>query len=169
MLTLLKGRNALSFINNVKFKWSLVILISFSVQIALVFITIESKEKFGLILIVTFVGIIAGLSRNNKIPGVNWIIIGAVLNLLALLLNDGLMPVSEEALNTTGQHLESFETDSRHQVMSHSTDFWFLGDWIPVVKYVISPGDIFVAIGIVLLIYMNSSSMKPKVRLNEGD
>ncbi|MGG7622126.1 DUF5317 family protein, partial [Bacillus coreaensis] len=166
LLTLLKGRNPLTFINNVKFQWPLVILISFGVQIALAIIAIESKEKFESILIYTFIGIIVGLIINYKIPGVIWIVAGAILNLLALLLNEGLMPVDENALKQTGQEVTSFETDSRHQLMTETTKFWILGDWIPVIKYVLSPGDLFVAIGIILLIYKNSSKIKTKVRKN---
>ncbi|MGS2779691.1 DUF5317 family protein [Robertmurraya sp. GLU-23] len=169
LLTLLKGRNPLTFINNVKFQWPLVILISFGVQIALAIIAIESKEKFESILIYTFIGIIVGLIINYKIPGVIWIVAGAILNLLALLLNEGLMPVDENALKQTGQEVTSFETDSRHQLMTKTTKFWILGDWIPVIKYVLSPGDLFVAIGIILLIYKNSSKIKLKVRKNESN
>lgn len=168
ILTLLKGRNPLTFIHNVKFQWPLVILISFGVQIALAFITLESKEKFDSILVYTFIGMILGLIINYKIPGVVWIVAGATFNLLALLFNEGFMPVDENALSRTGQEVSSFETDSRHQLMSDKTRFWMLGDWIPVVKYVLSPGDLLVAIGIILLIYMNSTKMKIKVKKNES-
>lgn len=152
-----------------KFQWPLVILISFGVQIGLAFIALESREKFHFILIYTFIGIIVGLIKNYKIPGVMWIVMGAVFNLVALLLNGGLMPVDEHALKQTGQEVTSFETDSRHQLMTQSTTFWFIGDWIPVIKYVLSPGDFLVAIGITLLIYKNSSIMKIKVKKNESN
>lgn len=163
LLTLLKGRNPLTFIHNVQFQWPLVILMSFGVQVVLAFITLETQEKFGSILIYTFIGMIIGLIINYRIPGVVWIVAGAILNLLALILNEGFMPVDPNALNKTGQEMSSFEGDSRHQLMTPMTKFWMLGDWIPIVKYVLSPGDILVAIGITLLIYMNSSKMKSKV------
>jgi hypothetical protein len=169
ILTLLKGRNPLTFIHNVKFQWHLVILMSFGVQIALAFITLESKEKFDSILLYTFIGMIVGLIINYKIPGVAWIVAGATLNLLALVLNEGFMPVDQNALNKTGQEVSSFETDSRHQLMTNTTTFWMLGDWIPVIKYVLSPGDLLVAIGIILLIYRNSSKMNLKVSKNESN
>lgn len=62
----------------------------------------------------------------------------------------------------TGQEAGSFETDSRHQLMNDSTLSWVVGDWIPVVRYVWSPGDIFVGFGIILLIFKNSSKIKIK-------
>ncbi len=169
MLTLLKGRNPLTFINNVKFQWPLVILVSFGVQIVLVFFSLGTKGKLDYILVFAFIGIIVGLIVNYKIPGIAWIVSGATLNLVALFLNEGFMPVDENALNKTGQEVSSLETDSRHQLMTDTTKFWMLGDWIPVIKYVISPGDVLVAIGLILLIYMNSSKMKIKVKKNESN
>lgn len=157
MLTLLQKRNPLTFINNIKFQWPLVIIVSFGIQIGLAIITIETKEKLELILILTFLGMIIGLWKNRQIAGVKWIVVGALLNLMALLLHGGLMPVSESALVQTGQEVDSFETDSRHQLMKNSMPFWLFGDWIPVVRYVLSPGDLLVGMGIILLITKNSS------------
>ncbi|WP_174727000.1 DUF5317 family protein [Mesobacillus harenae] len=157
--TLLKKRNPFTFIKNVEFQWPLVILVSFGVQIALAFITIETREKFEFILVLTFIGITIGLLKNKSIAGVKWIVVGAILNLTALILHGGLMPVSEAALKSTGQDGDlTFETDSRHQLMQGSMDYWILGDWIPVIRYVLSPGDLIVGIGIVILIYKNSST-----------
>lgn len=162
ILTIFLKRNPLTFIKNVKFQWPLIILVSFGTQIALAFITFKTQEKFELILIFTFVGIIIGLWKNRHIAGVKWIIIGATLNLTALLLHGGLMPVSDFALIQTGQEGYSFKSDSRHQLMDSSSLFWLLGDWIPVIHYVLSPGDFLVGIGITLLIFKNSSKIKGK-------
>ncbi|MBB6446139.1 DUF5317 family protein [Bacillus benzoevorans] len=165
ILTLIQKKNPLTFIKNIEFQWPLVILISFGVQIALAFATIQSKEKFELILILTFVGITIGLWKNRHIAGVKWILAGALLNFAALLLHGGLMPVSESALLQTGQEVDSFDTDSRHQLMDSSSPYWILGDWIPVIRYVLSPGDLLVGIGIILLIMNNSSKWELKVKV----
>jgi uncharacterized membrane protein len=162
IFTLLRKRNPLTFINNVEFQWPLIIVICFGVQIALAFITIETNEKLELILIFTFVGITIGLWKNRKFSGVKWILTGSILNLTALLVHGGLMPVSEDALTMTGQEVSSLGHDSRHQLMENSMRFWILGDWIPVVRYVLSPGDFFVGLGIILFVYHNSSKIKPK-------
>lgn len=169
IITLFQKRNPLTFIKNIKFQWPLVILISFGTQIALAFITFETQGKFELILILTFVGVIIGLWKNRFIAGVKWIIVGAILNLAALLLHGGLMPVSKDALTVTGQEIGTFENDSRHQLMKDSNLFWLLGDWIPVVKYVLSPGDFFVGVGIIFLIYKNSSKRKNTVTKYESN
>ena len=159
-LTIICKRNPFTFVKNVEFQWPLIIIISFGIQISLVFISIETKDKFEMILMATFLGIIIGLWKNRKVTGVKWIMSGALLNLLALLVHEGLMPVSETALKLTGQEGVSFEADSRHQLMTDSNFLWILGDWIPVYKYVLSPGDFFVGVGIIVLIFLNSSKWK---------
>ncbi|WP_040203681.1 DUF5317 family protein [Neobacillus jeddahensis] len=161
VITLLQKRNPLTFIKNIEFQWPLLLIVSFGIQISLVFITIETKTKLELILVLTIVGVIVGLWKNRKVAGVKWMVMGAILNLAALLMNGGSMPVSEEALLQTGQvELASFVTDSRHHLMEDKSLFyWVLGDWIPAADYVLSPGDVLVGIGIMLLIILNSSKM----------
>jgi uncharacterized membrane protein len=161
IFTFVRKGNPFSFIKNIEFQWPLIILISFGTQIALAFITFETKEKFELILILTFVGVIIGLWKNKHIDGVKWMVTGAILNLAALALHGGLMPVSETALKMTGQDT-SFVTDSRHQLMDDSSLSWIVADWIPVGKYVMSPGDLLVGIGLMVLIYKNSTARKRK-------
>jgi hypothetical protein len=164
ILTILLKRNPLTFIINIEFQWPLVILISFGTQIVLAFITLESQDKFGFVLILTFFGMLIGLWKNRNIAGVKWIVVGALLNLVALVVHGGLMPVSESALIQTGQEINSFGKDSRHELMSSSSAFWILGDWIPVIRYVLSPGDLLVGIGIILMIIKNSSNWQIKVK-----
>ncbi|EWG11558.1 DUF5317 domain-containing protein [Cytobacillus firmus] len=159
VITLLMKKNPLSFFRNIEFQWPLLIIACFGIQIALAFITIKTEEKLEMILILTFSGIIAGLWKNRSIPGIKWIFTGAILNLFALLLNGGLMPVSKTSMELTGQADVSFDQDSRHQLMDEITITSILGDWIPLIKYVLSPGDLLVGIGIVLLITLNSSHL----------
>jgi len=158
-ITVYQKRNPFSFIRNISFEWPLVILVSFGTQIFLTVFTIQTKEKFEWVFILTFVGVIIGLLKNRKITGVNCIVTGATLNLLALLLHGGTMPVSKRALQLTGQESILFDTDARHHLMNESM-FWILGDWIPLIRYVLSPGDLFAGIGIILLIVTHSEYRK---------
>jgi hypothetical protein len=158
-ITVYQKRNPFSFIRNISFEWPLVILVSFGTQIILTVLTIQTKEKFEWVFILTFVGVIIGLLKNRKISGVNWIVTGAILNLLALLLHGGTMPVSKRALQLTGQESILFDTDARHHLMNESM-LWILGDWIPLIRYVLSPGDFFAGIGIILLIVTHSEYRK---------
>jgi len=65
------------------------------------------------------------------------------------------MPVSEKALQMTGQESFMLETDARHHLLNESV-FWVLGDWIPLIRYVLSPGDLLAGLGIILLIIKHS-------------
>lgn len=111
------------------------------------------------IFVLTFIGIIIGLFINRAIAGIKWILTGAFLNLLAMLLHGGTMPVSEKALKLTGQANNDFEADARHHLLNEST-FWILTDWIPLLRYVLSPGDILAGIGIIILIVKHSEYRK---------
>jgi hypothetical protein len=157
LITLISKKNPLTFFKNIEFQWPLLIVLSFGAQIALAFITIKTAEKLEMVLVLTFIGILIWLWMNRTIPGIKWIFLGAFLNLIALLLNSGQMPVSEKALKQTGQEISSFSTDSRHEGMTETSITWILGDWIPVVKYVLSPGDFLVGTGIILLVWLNST------------
>ena len=159
LITLYQKRNPFTFIRNISFEWPLLILASFGTQIVLTIITIQTKEKFEWVFVLTFVAIIIGLLKNRRIAGIKWIIIGAMLNLLALLIHGGTMPVSEKALKITGQESFGFDTDARHHLVSEST-IMILGDWIPLFRYVLSPGDLLAGIGIVLLIVNHSEYQK---------
>ncbi|MBT2693618.1 DUF5317 family protein [Bacillus sp. ISL-55] len=156
VITFSLKKNPLTFFKNVEFQWPLLIIVSFGAQIALAFFTIRTAVKLELVLIATFSGIILWLWKNRQIPGLKFILAGSTLNLLALLLHGGLMPVSEKAMTLTGQDVSSLGNDSRHQLMD-STFTWILGDWIPVLKYVLSPGDLLVGTGIITLVYLNST------------
>lgn len=166
-ITLLLKRNPMLFFKNIEFQWPLLIILSFGTQIALAFFTIKTEEKLELILILTFTGIIVALWKNRGIPGIKWILYGASLNLIALILHKGLMPVSDSAMKITGQSDTSFEGDSRHQLMEEFTITSILGDWIPVIKYVLSPGDLCVGIGIIMLVSINSARSEKKVKQHE--
>lgn len=168
LLAVIKGRNPVTIIKNVEFQWPLLIIGSFGIQIALAGFTLYTTIKLELVLVLTFTGVIIGLVKNKGISGMKWIIIGCMLNLCALLLHNGLMPVSTTAMKLTGQDLGGLEADSRHQLMESGTLTWIVGDWIPFFHYVLSPGDLFVGIGLILFIYRNSSSFKGNIR-NEND
>ncbi|RDI40043.1 DUF5317 domain-containing protein [Falsibacillus pallidus] len=164
IVTLFLKRNPFSFIRNISFEWPLLIVLSFAIQIFLSFYSSATRDKLEWIFILTFIGVIIGLWKNRHYSGVKWILAGAVLNLAALVLHGGVMPVDAHALQMTGQENAVFETDARHTLMENSL-FWIVGDWIPVIRYVMSPGDIFVGIGIFLMIVCNSG---PGVKYGEA-
>jgi hypothetical protein len=159
ILTLILMRNPLRIQENIRLRWTILIVSCFGIQIGLAFIASSTQEKWESVLIITFIGIVIGLWMNRTIPGIKWILVGAGLNVLALLIYGGLMPVSETAMEIAGQDATGFESDSRHQLL-HDEPFWFLADWVPIPPYVMSIGDILVGIGFIRLLSINSPTFK---------
>ena len=98
--------------------------------------------------------------HNRNLPGMPLIAAGVLLNLLVIIANGG-MPVSPQALMATGQgHLvDILESGGsmRHQLMDSQTALSFLGDhlttpdwfWSPTVY---SPGDLVMIAGLFWLV-----------------
>jgi hypothetical protein len=162
ILTILRKKNPLSLPLNLTFRVPYLMIGCLAVQVAIEFVAIQSKTKLEAILVSTFIVLFAGLLLNRRITGMKWIAAGLFLNMMALILNGGLMPVSKEAMEIAGlQHLMDFSGDSRHQLMEDSHIGW-LGDWIPFftpigTNYVLSPGDLLVGFGLMILMVRNSS------------
>jgi len=88
---------------------------------------------------------------NREIPGFKAIGAGTVLNGLVMSMNSGKMPAYEPFVNLLGLHV-----GSRHLVFEKFNLTNILGDYIPVIlpwgrKFLISPGDVLVYIGVFLL------------------
>ena len=88
---------------------------------------------------------------NRRIPGFKAIGIGTILNGLVMSMNSGKMPAFEPFVNLLELHVSS-----RHVVFEKFNLTNVLGDYIPVIlpwgrKFLISPGDIFIYIGVFLL------------------
>jgi len=81
---------------------------------------------------------------------------GLLLNTIAMTVNGGQMPVSADALRAAG--LDDFlrfmqtSSDAVHRLIGPDTRLWFLTDVIPLpwFKKVISPGDAFLLMAVLL-------------------
>lgn len=88
---------------------------------------------------------------NKEIPGFKAIGIGTVLNGLVMSLNSGKMPAYEPFVKSLELHV-----GSRHIIFEKFSITNIFGDYIPIIlpwsrKFLISPGDIFIYIGVFLL------------------
>ncbi|MBA2870381.1 putative RDD family membrane protein YckC [Anoxybacillus calidus] len=158
LISLFLKKNPLTIVA-VELKAPFVMIGCLLVQIVLAYLAIVKHLYYPIILDITFIIMLVCLFLNRHLPGVKWIFAGALLNTLALILHNGFMPVSETAMKIAKLDV-SFQGDSRHQSMEDSI-FWWLGDWIPFftpigTNYVISLGDVFVGIGLILFIVRNS-------------
>lgn len=119
--------------------------------------------------ILSYLIFIIGLSYNNELKGFKVLILGSILNLLPVIFNGGKMPVSMKALETLGDY-NKIDLLFADEVFTHSladmdTRLKILIDFIPLSKpypliKVISLGDIFLFIGIIIFIYGTSKIEK---------
>ncbi len=105
------------------------------------------------VLVLVLVGY--GLYQNRHLKSLYLVLLGLFLNTLVIFANGGHMPVSLPALRQAG--IGGFEAilrtkgDAVHALLDETTRLPFLGDVIPLppLQKVISPGDVFVLLGLV--------------------
>ena len=103
--------------------------------------------------------IVIWLYRNWKVPGLQVAAVGVSMNILAVLLNEGKMPVWDGALFAAGLTLDDLVGDPFHVVLTALTAGQFVtsggifGDVvpipIPILRDVVSIGDVLLWVGIV--------------------
>lgn len=100
------------------------------------------------------IGFLVLFCVNRRLPGMKWLLVGQVMNLVPVMMNGGKMPVAAWAAKMAGTPDPSGET-MRHAGMA---GFHILGDYIPLTSppmltaAVVSPGDVLMAVGIFWLI-----------------
>ncbi|MGM0396270.1 MAG: DUF5317 domain-containing protein [Bacillota bacterium] len=120
-------------------------------------------ENFALIQLASNSMLLITLFYNRKTKPYNLVSAGITANMIPMMFNGGRMPVSGWALEKAGLFDElSLIADNRvvtHSLVDSGTTFKMLSDIIPLFRKVISIGDVFIAIGIFLIIqkYMTSS------------
>ncbi|WP_438444270.1 DUF5317 domain-containing protein [Gorillibacterium sp. sgz5001074] len=153
IIAFISGRNPLKCLDEVKFRYTLVIIGSLLSQVILFVFFRLNPVHYAYLFEATLISLIVSLWFNRNTFGIKWIFSGATLNLMSLLLNGGRMPVLRGALDIA--QISYASDDARHQLIQDSK-YWFLGDWIPLYKLVLSIGDICVGIGIVVFVLNNS-------------
>jgi hypothetical protein len=70
--------------------------------------------------------------------------VGVVLNLAVICANEGRMPARTEEIPSSHE--------GEYRIMDNRTRLWFLGDWIPVRDWLLSPGDVCLYAGLAIAI-----------------
>lgn len=86
---------------------------------------------------------------NRHLPGISFVFTGALLNALAVLLHGG-MPVDPNALTRAGLERYHDYLAQRGDGFHYLAPAFPLGDWIPLPGRVLSPGDLAIALGLLL-------------------
>lgn len=146
LLTLFLKRNPLLLLDQVQFRYPYIILVALFLQIVMFAVFELNPVQYAYLLELTMLILVIGLWFNRHLPGVVCIMAGAIVNMISVLIHGGRMPVMERAAELA--QIPFSPEDARHQLMTPD-DIWWLGDWIPLFKVVISPGDVLVGIGII--------------------
>lgn len=160
VVTLLTKRSPLKSFDNVKLRFPYLFIGAFILQVILFVLFELNTVRFAYLFELTLAIIILGLWINRQIRGMKWILVGCFLNLAAIIIHSGRMPVIKSALDIA--RISYTPEDARHQLLIDSA-YWWLGDWIPLYKKVLSIGDFCVGIGIIIFFLHNS----PLRRANE--
>lgn len=96
-----------------------------------------------------------GLLLSPIVIAVSCIVIGTVLNIIAVSHNSGYMPVFPSLTISTGYITKESFVDGLHVLGGFNTKMIPLTDWIDTGIYVASPGDIFVRMYPLILIFFS--------------
>ncbi|KNY28248.1 DUF5317 domain-containing protein [Pseudobacteroides cellulosolvens] len=164
---LAKGR--VSNILNLKFEKLWLLLIVVCIQTAIRLLALRGLIDAGRYSFVTqgaaFTLLMVVLWYNRRLFGVVVIGVGTLSNILVMMLNGGLMPVSSELLKKIGDLSGSLElmkngSDGKHILINEATKLPLLSDIIEMPPFlgwlmpIVSIGDLIVAVGIFLLVFL---------------
>lgn len=150
---LLGGR--LERLAQIPFRWGWLAVIGLFVQVLL--FAEPVAERIGAagtpIYLASTVAVLGAVVRNSRIPGMPLVVLGAASNLVAIVLNGGVMPASPEAMAALVPAGSGF---SNSAVMDDPavwplTDIFTLPTWVPFAN-VFSVGDVLIGLGVVLVI-----------------
>lgn len=122
------------------------------------------RAGFGVLHLLTMLGIAAGAAwlavsarfdgQPVRAAGLALVSAGAALNLLVICANGGRMPADTRGRPRYDGYIPG--PDYRGYVpMNRRTALRYLGDWIAVGRWIVSPGDVCIAAGVVTAIVAN--------------
>ncbi len=152
---ILGGR--LANLGRLKFRYIYVIIIAYLIQVGLDFWgPRQAFWGYPYLHVLSYVLLVFALVKNLKLPGINYILGGTVMNFIVIVLNGGLMPVRADVIP---QHLAKALATGHggtHVLMTEGTRLAFLADIfyisLPYQHSLISMGDIIINAGILVLI-----------------
>jgi hypothetical protein len=147
----------LSNLTRLKFRWPLVLLGAVLIREVVIFSPLSRVDgaqyayALSLVLIVLWT-----IWHWNRLPGVQLVTLGGLLNLVVILANGGHMPVARDlAASQMNGELLRRGTIGQYTLMTSNTSLNWLGDWIsvrPIIPQGYSPGDVLIALGVALII-----------------
>lgn len=148
---------SLSALARVRLRYAPAIYGALVLQIAIISVIPSGSPRLHRVLYIGSYALAAVfVVANRRLAGMRMLALGATLNLIAILANNGVMPASRSALRTAGRLTNS--TDFLNSAALAHPRLLFLGDILPVPRAVplanvYSVGDVCIAIGVAIAIH----------------
>lgn len=154
----------LANIENVRLKWTGLIVLAIVIQIIIFLPFFDDETKLKpvqtFLHFFSYVLLLVSIIANRHLKGMYLIGLGMLLNCAVIFLNGGYMPVPLEHWKTAGfGDVELFSSGipiGNAILMTDETRLWFLGDILCIPMYpaprLLSIGDVVLGIGAILLI-----------------
>lgn len=138
--------------------WAILLALLFQFSISFLLDRWPDLPRYVLtgLFVLSYLMLAVALYANRHLPGALWMVLGATLNFLVIVVNGGRMPVHPWALALTGQ--EDFmvylgsDACPTHLLSGPGTNLWFLGDCMGIpyihLKSAFSVGDVCLMIGL---------------------
>ena len=157
LLVVLLGRRSLRPLITLRLRWSWLIFAALGLQLLVTtFMPDMGTGKSKAIHLISYVCVMAFLGVNWRLPGVVLILAGAILNLSAIVANDGVMPALPSALHSAGiVERNDFQNSApvQHARLQALGDVFAVPSSIPLAN-VFSVGDVIIDLGAIMLIVM---------------
>jgi len=159
----LKLNSVVANLANIKVRFGWLIIIAVLVQSMPFALSAPSSfvELKKALLVLSYVLLLWVLSRNLHSWGMRILLLGTLLNFLAIVANGGLMPVSPEARLWAGKPAlgesgfgKGLPEGTGILLPIDQTNLWLLSDIIPInfIHVVLSIGDVLIALGLLIFI-----------------
>jgi hypothetical protein len=153
-------------LENIMLRGVYLIFISFGLELTIVMCMRKGLLRIGtttfLLDVVMYLILLIFVMLNRSNICIIIMGVGFLLNAIPIFLNGGAMPVSQEAIKIAGLN-SNIGSEGLYTIIDSSTRMWFLGDVIPISfisNFIVSIGDIFTAIGLILLIIIGMKKKK---------
>jgi len=151
----------------IKFRWPLIVLAGVVVREIVLLTPFGRVEGAEYVYVAALAAIVAWtILHFDRLPGIWFVTAGGLLNLTVILANGGRMPVAADLAGS----LLSRGTIGQYTLMGAGTNLSFLGDWISIgpTREAYSPGDLVIALGIVLVVFWGVRSQKVVTQTDIG-
>jgi hypothetical protein len=142
-----------------KFRWPLLVLAAVVVREVVLLTPFGRVEGSEYLYVAALAAIVAWtILHFDRLPGIWFVTAGGLLNLVVIVANLGRMPVAADLAGP----LLSRGHIGQYTLMGPDTHLSFLGDWIYIrpIPEAYSPGDLLIALGIALVVFLAVRPLK---------